>query len=363
MKNNIYVIAEIGVNHNGSYSLAKKMIIESKKSGADAVKFQTYKAENISDQLVKKANYQRINSINESQFEMLKKYELTNQDFQKLKNYSNEINIDFISTAVDTESLNFLVNNIKLKTIKIGSSDLTNIQLLLLAGKTNKKIILSTGMSTEYEIDIALSALCYGNIKKNLKFDITKHKEFYRNYTNYLVKKITLLHCTTEYPAPYNELNLNVLDSLKKKYTVKIGYSDHSNHILTPIILASKNVTIIEVHVTKNKRYDGPDHKSSLNFKELKQYIKNIRLTEKMLGSYKKIIVPSERKNIKLVRKNLVFKSKIDKGERILETHLTSKRTVSGISAINFSKVIGKRVKKSFDKNSVVELKYLEKNK
>ena len=353
----IYIIAEIGVNHNGSVIKAKKMIKMCKQSGADAVKFQTYQANNIADQFIPKATYQKKDNNFESQYEMLKKYELTDKDFFELHKYASKLNIDFISTAADKTSLQFLNYKLKLKTIKIGSSDLTNIQLLINAGRTKRNIIISCGLATIENIDIALSALCYGYAKKDFHFNYKKDKEFYLQHEEYLRKKITLLHCTTEYPAPLEELNLNIINTLSKKYVTSIGYSDHSNNLITPIIAAAKNISIIEVHVTLNKSLKGPDHKSSLTFKEFSQYIANIRKTEIMLGSFKKRITPSEKNNISSIRKNLVYKNNMTKGQKILETNLTTKRTKTGIPAIEFSNVINKTLQKSIKKNEVVKIK------
>ena len=209
----VYIIAEIGVNHNGSLKRAKDMIRHSKLSGVDAVKFQTFKAENIVDIKVSKADYQKSDNINESQYEMLKKYELSDNDFFELYRYSKKLGIDFISTAADQEALNFLHRKLNLKTIKIGSSDLSNIQLLIHAGRTKKNIIISCGLSTLNQIDIALSALSHGYINKGFKFDYKKDNKLYLKQNDYISKKVTLLHCTTEYPAPMNELNLNVINT------------------------------------------------------------------------------------------------------------------------------------------------------
>ena len=353
----IYIIAEIGVNHNGSMTKAKKMIKMCKQSGADAVKFQTYKAKNIADKFVSKANYQKKDNKSESQYEMLKKYELTDKDFLELHKYASEINIDFISTAADKSSLKFLNHKLRLKTIKIGSSDLTNIQLLINAGRTKKNIIISCGLATIENINIALSALCYGYAKKDFNFNYKKDKGFYLKHKTYLRKKISLLHCTTEYPAPLKELDLNVIDTLSKKYTASIGYSDHSNNMITPVIVASKNISIIEVHVTLNKNLKGPDHKSSLNFKEFSQYINDIRKTEIMLGSFKKRITPSEQNNLLYIKKHLVYNNDMVKGQKVLENDLTTKRTKTGIPAIEFFSVINKVLQKPIKKDEVVKIK------
>jgi len=349
-----YIIAEIGVNHNGNVQLAKKMIAECKKCGANAVKFQTYQASRICDANISKASYQKKSSGTESQYQMLKKYELNYKDFKKLKQYAEKIDIDFLTTIADKNDLDFLINNLKLKTIKIGSSDLTNIQLLLHIGMSKKKVIVSTGMSTDKEIEIALSALSYGYHKNNFKFNSIKHKKYFLKCEKYLSNNITILHCTTEYPAPVDELNLNVLETMRNKYKCKIGYSDHSTNMLTPIIAVTKKACIIEVHVTKSKNLSGPDHKSSLNFKEFLQYIKNIRMTEIILGIPKKIITKSEKKNMKHVLKKIFCDKTLESESIISDSDIFCKRSLVGIPAYQYSNVINKKTKKKINENQAI---------
>ena len=302
-----YIIAEIGVNHNGSVDLAKKIISKCQKLGASAVKFQTYITENIvaTDTLL--ADYQKNSIHQKTQFEMLKKYELSFSNFISLFNHAKKLKIDFISTAHDIESLSFLAKELKIKTIKISSADLTNIQLLIHAGRTKKNLIISSGLSSINEIDIALSAICYGAFYKDFNFRVNKHKFIYKKYSSYLEKKVKLLHCTSEYPAPLNELNLNIIDTLSERYSMDIGYSDHSNDTNTAVILSTKNVSIIEVHVTPDNNLNGPDHKASLSYQSFAKYVKNIEKTHIMLGKYIKNVTCSERRNIKVVRKKLFF--------------------------------------------------------
>ena len=358
-KKNIHIIAEIGVNHNGDIKLAKRLMLTSKKLGADSVKFQTYDANEIVIKGAQKADYQIINTKNsESQYDMLKRYEFSHKDYLSLVNYSNKINIPLFSTACDIKSLNYLTKKLKLKTIKISSSDLTNIPLLLRAGASKKNIIISSGMSDLEEIDIALSALSYGYDNKNKdklsNFNITKHNKIYKKYHSYLDNKITLLHCTTEYPAPINELNINIIDTLKKRYKTSIGYSDHSNNPLTPIIASSKNISVIEVHVTLDKSLPGPDHLCSLNPQEFQDYIKNIRNTELILGSEIKKSTKSEIKNKKNVRKSLIAKKDIIKGEAISEDNMTVKRPGKGIPSLFYNTYIGKVVNKNIKANKFI---------
>ena len=336
-----YIIAEIGVNHNGSVSLAKKLIKEAKKAGADAVKFQTFIVDDIADNEVEKANYQKTD-LHETQYTMLKRYELNQKEFRILYEYSKKQSIDFLSTACDVKSLHFLANELKIKTIKIASPDLTNLQLLLHAGRSKKNIIISSGMSTTREIDIALSALCYGYSHQDFKFNPIKHKNLYKNYTSYLKNNIKLLHCTTEYPAPLQELNLNVIKLFKKKYPVDIGYSDHSHNLITPIIATTMLASIIEVHITLDNQMDGPDHKSSLNMNMLKKYITNISDTITILGLGEKKITVSESKNSRVVKKYLYYSRDVQKGEILLDDMILCKRSNKGISSTEYHKVLGK---------------------
>jgi len=359
-KNKVHIIAEIGVNHNGDLVLAKKLMLEAKKRGADSVKFQTFNTDEMIIANTEKATYQIINTKNnESQYDMLKKYELNNNDYLSLIKYSKKINIELFSTACDIKSLQYLSKTLKLKTIKISSSDLTNIPLLLYAGSTKKNIIISSGMGNIKEVDIALSALSYGyaNPKRvdASKFSIHTHKKYYSKQYSYLSKKVTLLHCTTEYPAPVDELNINVIDTFKKRYKISVGYSDHSNNMVTPIVATSKNINVIEVHITLDKNLSGPDHLCSLNLEEFEKYVKNIRLTESMLGSFKKTPTKSECKNINSVRKSLVIKKTSKVGDNISEKNLTVKRPGKGISSLHYNEYLGKTLKKNMKINQFLK--------
>ena len=359
-KNKIYIIAEIGVNHNGSLNTAKEMIIQCKKNGADAVKFQTYKTENICDITADKAIYQKASSEEKTQYDMLKKYELTFKQFSSLKDYANKHDIDFLTTATDSETLEFVSKNLKLNTIKIGSSDLTNIQLLLHAGNSKKKVILSTGMSNLKEIDIALSALCYGFSKKEYLFDYQRDRYLYLNYTDYIKSKITILHCTTEYPAPIGELNLNVITILKERYKTRIGYSDHSHNVITSLLAIGKGASVIEVHVTKDQSMKGPDHSSSLTFSEFKKYNQRIREAEIILGSDTKVATKSENINKSAVMKQLFFMIDIKTGALLEDRHMGCKRSKYGVPSSRYSDIINKIVTKDFKKNTKINIRYIK---
>ena len=354
----VYIIAEIGVNHNGSISVAKKLIKIAKKSGADAVKFQTYDSNLLVAPLTRKAEYQEQDDKDDTQLVMLKKYELSQASHRVLLDYSDKIGIDFISTPFDIKSLKFLVTDLKLKTIKISSTDITNIPYLLEVGSTKANILISSGMSDLNDVIIALSALCYGNKfkKKETKYNFNpvKNKNFYTSNHKYLNSKVTLLHCTSEYPAPSNELNLNILETYTKLFNIPIGYSDHSNDLITPVIAVAKGASVLEAHITLDKNGNGPDHKASLEPDEFKKYIENVRNTTVMLGSNIKKITKSEKKNIKPARKSLILSVDMKKGQIVTVNDIDVKRPGNGIKPKYFYKYIGKKINKTLNANHVL---------
>ncbi len=332
-KNNILIIAEAGVNHNGKLSIAKKLVDIAVKAKANIIKFQSYKTENIVSKNLKKANYQKkFDSISSSQFDMLTRLELSEDDQYTLFEYCNKKKIQFLSTPFDLDSFGFL-KKLNLGIYKVPSGEITNIPLLRAIGAENKKVIISTGMSNMKEIKNAIDTINKSGTKRN---------------------KITLLHCTTEYPARYSELNLNAMHTLKKKFNVNIGYSDHSNGIEVSIAAAAMGAKVIEKHFTFNQNAVGPDHKASLNPNELTKMVKSIRNVEISLGSFKKEASNSEKKNIMLVRKYIVASTKIKKGEKFTHDNITTKRTGRGISAAKWDQVLGKKSKKNYLKDMII---------
>lgn len=329
------IIAEAGVNHNGSIKIAKKLIDVAKIAGADYVKFQTFEAEKLTTKKAKLADYQKKNlKQNRSQYQMLKKLELKKKDHKNLINYCKRKKIKFLSTAFDLESLEFLVKKCKIDCIKIPSGEITNLPLLEKAASLKKKIFLSTGMSNLSEISLAIKILNKNGCKK---------------------KDITVLHCTTNYPAKPDELNLAALKLFKKKFKINVGYSDHSLGILAPIIALSYGASVIEKHFTLNKNLKGPDHKASLEPKELKEMVENIKRASLMIGKELKIISQAEKKNKQIARKSIVAKKRINKGEKFTRFNLTCKRPGNGISPMNWYKVIGKKAKKKFDIDEIIK--------
>lgn len=329
----VYIIAEAGVNHNGSLELAKELCKVAKECGVDAVKFQTWKTENIVTRTVNLAIYQEknIEDASESQFQMLKKLELKYEDFIELKSYCDLIGIQFLSTPDDEESLDFLVS-LNLDFLKIGSGEVTNIPYLRKIGEKKQPVVLSTGMST------------LGDVEKA-----------YLTLKDAGAGKITLLHCTTNYPCPMEEVNLNAMCTLCEAFKCDIGYSDHTLGVEVPIAAVAKGAKIIEKHFTLDKNMPGPDHKASLNPVELKTMVQSIRNIEKALGMGIKLPNPSEQEIASVVLKRIVAKSSIRKGDIFSENNLMVKRASVGFSAKNWDIVIGRVANRDFEPDESID--------
>jgi sialic acid synthase SpsE len=354
-KKKIYIIAEIGVNHNGSLKLAKKLIKSAKKSGADAVKFQIFKTTNLTTNNAALAPYQLKNTKKkESQKEMLSKLELPNKCFLILKRFAKKNKIDFICSVFDVESLNFLNKELKSKIIKIPSGEMTNFFLLKKLNFYKKKILLSTGMSNYKEIVEAINL-----ISKKKVFKLNNGKIKIINYKTYekIKNKLFLLHCVSCYPLEYNQANLECINNMIKDFKLPIGYSDHTLGVIAPLIAASKGARIIEKHFTLNKKSFGPDHLASLDPLEFKNMVKNLRLFEFMNGNGRKIMQKCEIKNAKFVKKSLVAKKIIKKNEKFSFLNLTAKRPQTGISPVLIDKIINKKAKKIFLPDEIISIK------
>ena len=329
----IQIIAEAGINHNGSLKRAIQLIKAAKKSNADFVKFQIFKAENIVTKNAVKSAYQKKSlKDGETQYQMLKKFELPYECFKIIKKECKKNKIKFLCSPFDVESLCYL-KKLKEKIIKIPSGEITNYPLIEKIGKMNVRVIMSTGMSNYKEIDRAINLLVSNGTKK---------------------KNITLLHCNTAYPTPFIDVNLSVLKKLKKKFNVSVGYSDHTLGIEIPISAVCFGAEFIEKHITLDKSLAGPDHKSSLNPSEFLSMVESIRNVEKALISSKKSIKPSERGNLKVVRKSIIANSNILKGEIFTEKNLTTKRPGTGITPMLWRNVIGKKAKKNYIKDEII---------
>lgn len=330
---NTFIIAEAGVNHNGNIELAKKLIDVAAEAKVNAVKFQTFKTENLVSKNAKKAKYQeRTTSKSESQFEMLKKLELDIETHKILMNYCKEKEIMFLSTAFDLESIDIL-NNLGIEIFKIPSGEITNYPYLRKIGRLKKKVILSTGMSYIEEIQAAIKVL-----QENGTVDIT------------------VLHCNTEYPTPMEDVNLNAMNTIKKTLDVEIGYSDHTTGIEVSIAAVAMGAKVIEKHFTLDKNMEGPDHKASLEPNELKEMVNSIRNIEKAMGSGIKEPSKSEIKNLIVARKSIVASRMIKKGEKFTEDNLACKRPGNGISPMRWEKIIGKIAIKDFEEDEMIEL-------
>ena len=330
----VFIIAEAGINHNGSISIAKKLIEVASRSGADAIKFQTYKTENLVTNYAKKANYQKKkNRKTESQFEMLKKYELSPKMHKSLITFCKKKKIIFLSSPFDIQSINFL-NYLGIKTFKIPSGEITNLPYLKHIGKLKKKVILSTGMANMLEIKNAIDVLIKSGTAK---------------------KKITVMHANTEYPTPINDVNLRSMITIGKTFNISFGYSDHTLGIEVSVAAVALGAKCIEKHFTLNTSMDGPDHKASLEPNELKAMIKAIRNIESALGSTIKKPSKSETPNIKIVRKSLVASRDIKKGEIFTEQNLTAKRPGDGLSPFKIKKFLGKKSQKNYKKDQQIK--------
>ncbi|EFC2598027.1 N-acetylneuraminate synthase [Escherichia coli] len=330
------IIAEAGVNHNGDEKLAFKLVDAAHKAGADIVKFQTFKAKNLVTAEAVQADYQVANTKKqESQLEMLSRLELSWEAHHKLVSYCNKLGIEFLSTAFDSESLDFLVNELGVKRLKLPSGELTNAPLILEHARTGCDIIVSTGMATLAEIEAALGVIAFGYTAPEEA--VPSIEAFQRAYSSEvgqkaLKEKVIVLHCTTEYPAPVEEINLRAMDTLRQAFGLPVGYSDHSEGIMIPVAAVARGAVVIEKHFTLDKNMEGPDHKASLEPVELEAMIAAIHQIEKALGNSIKAPTVSEIKNKSVARKSLVAAKTIIAGESFTSDNLAIKRPGTGMS-------------------------------
>jgi N,N'-diacetyllegionaminate synthase len=329
----VFIIAEAGVNHDGSIDNAYRLIDAAVEAGADAIKFQTFKAESLVLKNVDKANYQKqTTNESESQFEMIKRLELSVDAHKKLIKYCNEKNIIFLSSPFDHESID-LLNELQLQIFKIPSGEITNLPYLRHIGSLNKKVLLSTGMSNLQEVGDALTILINAGTKK---------------------EDITVLHANTMYPTPMEDVNLNAMLTIQRKFGVDVGYSDHTLGLEVDIAAVAIGASVIEKHFTLDKSMEGPDHKASLEPEELKAMVSAIRNIEKALGSSEKKPSPSESVNIDVVRKSIIASASIKKGEILSDNNVTAKRPGAGISPMKWDKVIGTVASKDYQMDDLI---------
>lgn len=328
-----FIIAEAGVNHNGSILEAKNLVKQASISGADAVKFQTFKADSLVTKTARMASYQEKNiGKKETQFNMLKRLELSKKDHEVLLDCCRSNNIEFLSTPFDIESVLFL-NELGLKKFKISSGDITNYPYLKLIGSFNKEIILSTGMANLIEVELALNLLIKSGTKKN---------------------NITLLHATTDYPTKLKDVNLSAIKTLAKEFNTKVGYSDHTAGIEVAVGAVALGSSIIEKHLTLDKNLPGPDHKASIEPEEFKIMVSSIRNIEIAIGRGIKKPSSEELKNMIIVRKSIVAACPISKGELFTENNLSTKRPGNGTSPMLWEQVIGKKAGRDFNENELI---------
>lgn len=350
----VYIIAEAGVNHNGSVELAKKLIDAAAQAGADAVKFQTFSAANLVSEDAPKADYQRAASgPQESQYEMLKKLEMDEAMHHLLIRHSKASGIEFLSTPFDEKSLDLLSNRLGLNRIKIPSGEITNAPFLLKIARTGKHVILSTGMSTLGEIETALGVLAFGYLHGKSKPSRQAFAKAFATQAGQkkLQQKVVLLHCTTEYPAPVEEVNLQAMDTLKQAFGLPVGYSDHTDGIAIAIAAVARGAVILEKHFTMDKNLPGPDHKASLEPDELNKLVQSVRQVEKALGTRLKVPTKTESKNLLVARKSMVAAQDICKGELFSDKNLTVKRPGDGVPPLYYWEVLGRKATRDYRKD------------
>lgn len=329
----VCIIAEAGVNHNGSFNLAKRMVEAAKEAGVDYVKFQTFNPKKLVSKFAEKAEYQKeTTGAGESQLEMLQKLTLTNDNFIELKKYCDAIGIGFISTPFDLDSIRFL-ETFNMDFWKVPSGEVTNLPYLEAIAKTGRKVVMSTGMCNIEEIKAAIDVL-----EKNG------------------TKEVEILHCNTQYPTPFEDVNLSAMLTIKKEVGKTVGYSDHTLGIEVPIAAVAMGARIIEKHFTLDKNMEGPDHRASLNPVELKQMVSAIRNIEKSIGSGDKVASFSESANKSVARKSIVASRDIKRGEVLSENNLTTKRPGSGISPMKWYEVLGNTAKRDFKEDELIEI-------
>ena len=327
----VFVIAEAGVNHNGDIEIAKQLIDAASEAGADAVKFQTFQADSLVCRTAKKAEYQlEKTDRTEPQYDMLKKLELTPQMHRELIEHCLKRNIMFLSTPFDLESIK-LLSELGMQIYKIPSGEITNLPYLREIAKQQKKIILSTGMSSMDEVKAAV------NVLKN-------------NGT----EELTLLHCNTQYPTPISDVNLLAMVKMREETGLRVGYSDHTQGIEVPIAAAALGAEVIEKHFTLDRKMEGPDHKASLEPRELMQMVVGIRKIESALGSKIKQVSESEMTNVAIVRKSIVAAANIKRGEKYTEKNITTKRPATGISPMLWDEIIGKTADRDYKVDEII---------
>lgn len=350
----VFVIAEAGVNHNGSPELAMRLVDVAAEAGADAVKFQSFRADKLVGRAAPRAEYQKRNQPGEgSQHDMLRKLELSEQVQRELCARAGSRGIEFMSSPFDAESVDFLASAIQVKRLKIGSGEITNAPLLLHAARTGLPLILSTGMSTLDEVEAALGVLAFGYADAVSPPATSAFHAAYQSAAGRgaLREKVSLLHCTSEYPAPAHEINLRAMDTLRDTFGLPTGFSDHSDGIAAAIAAAARGAVIVEKHYTLDRSMPGPDHKASLEPAELAQMVASIRIASAALGTAHKAPAPSELGNRAVARRSLVAARDIRKGEKFSAADIAVKRPGGGVSPMQFWDWVGRTAERDYGKD------------
>lgn len=357
-QNHTYIIAEAGVNHNGSLKMAMELVEAAADAGADAVKFQTFRADKLVSRNAPKAGYQtRTTDAAESQFDMIRRLELDEEAHRALIKHCATQGIQFLSTPFDCDSLEMLAHTFDLPRLKLPSGEITNAPLILRAARTGKPVILSTGMSTLGEVEAALGVLAFGYAARiDEAPSPAAFREAYGSAAGQeaLERNVVLLHCTTEYPAPFTEVNLRAMDTLQDAFGLPVGFSDHTTGIAVPIAAAARGAVMIEKHFTLDRNLPGPDHKASLEPSELTGMVKAIRQVELALGSRLKAPTMSESKNMSVARKSLVAAKPIRTGELFTGKNVTVKRPGNGMSPFLFWDLLGRRAARDYEPDEVI---------
>ena len=358
VQNRTIIIAEAGVNHNGSLERALKMVDVAAEAGVDIIKFQTFNAKQVIAKKTPKAGYQvRTTGDAESMLEMAQKLELNNDAHHSLMHHCKEREIEFLSSPFDMQSLQFLVDDLNLAKVKIGSGEITNFPMLLAAAQSGRELILSSGMSTLGEIEAALGVIAYGfinNVMPGEDSDVFMEAFSSLEGQEALRKHVSLLHCTTEYPSDFEDVNLRVMDTMHKAFGLPVGLSDHTLGIAVPIAAVACGAVIIEKHFTLDKSLDGPDHTASLDSDELYAMVRSIREVEQSLGKGIKYPAPVEKKNMPIVRRSLTAACNIAKGEFFTINNLTTKRPGTGVPATNYWKYLGKMADRNYQEDEQI---------
>lgn len=358
MTDRTFIIAEAGVNHNGSLSIAFDLLDAAVQAGADAVKYQTFKTEALVERSAPRAEYQaRASDIEETQFEMLKKLELSEADHRALIERAKQKGIEFLSTPFEAASLRLLTDTFGIRKIKIPSGEITNAPFLLEIARRAEKIILSTGMSTIDDVREALGVLAFGFLNAHERPSLQSCREAFLSAAGQsaLQGRVTLLHATTEYPAPFPEVNLRAMDSLKSVFGLPVGYSDHTRGIHAAVAAVARGACVIEKHFTMDRNLPGPDHKASLEPAELKLMVESIRDVEQALGDGNKVPTASEIKNMPIARKSIVASVNIAQGDTLTESNVTCKRPGSGVSPMHYWERIGKKAQRSYNAGELLD--------